>query len=105
MKFGSPRDRRNPRFLRQQPRERHVRGRCALTLRDILDQLDQSHVGLAGLGRKARDHIPEVSGIEFRVFVDLACQESSFERAERDESEAKLLQCRQKLDFRAAIKQ
>ena len=70
-----------------------------------LDQLDQNHVGLARLGREARHHVPEVGGIELRVLVDLAREESGAQRAERHEADAKFLQGRQKLSLRTALEQ
>ena len=59
-----------------------------------LDQVDQSHIGFARLGREARHDVAEVGGIELRVLVDLAGKESRAERAKGHKPDTKFLQRR-----------
>jgi hypothetical protein len=91
MQFRSAGDRHDPRLLGEQPGERDLGGRRALTLRDDLDQVDQSEVRLASLGREARHVVAEVGGIKLRVFIDLAGEETGPQRTERYESDTELL--------------
>src|SRR5262245_2379229 len=76
------RDRDDPRLLREQPRERDLRGRCLLARGERLQPLNEGEVRLAVLRREARDDVPEVRLLERRLIVDLAGEESLAERAE-----------------------
>src|SRR6059058_3559143 len=105
MQFGGSWNRHDPWLLRQQPGECNLCRHPAFAPRNALDQLDQGHIGLASLRRKARHHIPEVRWIELRVLVNLAREESRAKRAERNEPDAKLLKGRQKLSLRTTVEQ
>jgi hypothetical protein len=48
-----------------------------------LNEIDQRHVGLARLGREARNVVAKVGRIKLGVLVDLAGQKASTQRAER----------------------
>ncbi len=66
------RNRHDPGLLREEPGERDLRRSGGFALGDGADEMDESHVRFARLGREARDDVAEVSGVELRVFVDLA---------------------------------
>src|SRR5208283_5816983 len=67
--------------------------------------VDQNHFSLARLRREARHHVPKIGGIELRVLVDLAGEETGAKRAERNEPDTKLFQGRQKLGLRTTPEQ
>src|SRR6266542_330869 len=100
VQLRGPRDRHGPRLLRQQPRQRDLRGRRLLLPRDLAEQIDQGLVRLARLRREARHDVAEVVLVERGLLVDLPGQEPLPERAERDEPDPELLERREHLLFR-----
>jgi len=81
----------DPRFLREQPCEREVCRRRSLPRRDAFQHLNECQVGGARLRREPRGRVPKAAGIECRVRVDLAGQESRAERTPRDEADSEFL--------------
>src|SRR3954453_9936878 len=67
--------------------------------------MDENHIGFAGLGREARNVVAEVAWVELRIFVNLTCEETCTERAERNEANAKFLQSEQQVLFRLTPEQ
>ena len=102
VRLGRAGDRDDPGLLGEEPGEGDLRRRRVLLLRDAAQQVDQGLVGLAGLGREARDDLAEVVGREGRGLVDLAGEEALAERAEGHEADAELLERRQQLLLRPA---
>src|SRR5437773_12531435 len=105
MQLGCSRNRHYPRLLCQQPCECDLGGRSAFAFRNSLDQIDKSHIGLARLRREARHEVPKVDGIELRVLVDLARQETGTERTEWHEANPELFKCGEQLGLRTTIEQ
>src|SRR2546425_4441460 len=91
MTLGRPWDRDDPGLLRQQPRERDLRGRRLLPLGEGGQPLDEREIRFPVLGGEARDDVAKVGTVECGRLVDLPCQKALAERAERDEADAKLL--------------
>src|SRR5438128_8551783 len=85
------RDRNDPRLLRKQPGECDL-GRSDFPLRcKRTQQINQSLVRFAILWAETRHAAAKVGTVELCVRVDLACQEAFAQRAERNESNPKLL--------------
>src|SRR6185369_3718874 len=101
MKLRRPGDWYDPRLLREQPGEGDLSGRRLLAFCDCAKQIDQRLIRLASLWGEARDDVAEIGAIELRIFGDLAGEEALTERAEWNESDTELLECRQQLLFRA----
>src|SRR6266566_3619023 len=89
--FLRPRNRDNPRLLREQPRERDLRRHRALTLRDTLHEVDHYHVCRTGVRGEARRYAAKVFLVERRRRVDRSGEEASAQRTERNEADAELL--------------
>ena len=89
-----PGDRYDPRFLRQQPRERDLRGRGLVPLREPGQPLNERQIRLPIFGGEARDDVAEVRAVEGRRLVDLSGEEAFAERAERNEADPELLEDR-----------
>ena len=70
-----------------------------------LDQINQSLVCFAILGAETRHTAAKVGAVELCVRVDLASQEALAQRAERNESDPKLLKGRHHCLFRLAPEQ
>src|SRR6185369_15990632 len=88
---GRPGDRHDPGLLREEPRERDLRGSRLLPRRDLAEERHQRLVRLARLRREARHDVAEVVLLERRLLVDLPGEEPLAERAERDEPDPELL--------------
>src|SRR5438445_102697 len=93
--FLRPRNRDNPRLLREQPRERDLRRRRAFPLRDPLHEVDHYHVCRTGVRGEARRYAAKVFRVERRRRVDRSGEKASAQRTERNEADAKLLARRQ----------
>src|SRR5579885_165510 len=102
LQLGRAGNRHDPRLLRQQPGQRDLGRRRALALRDSAQQLDQSLVRLARLGRKAGQAVAEVVLAELRVLIDGAGEKASAERTVWYEANAQLLADGQHLPLRFA---
>ena len=85
------RDRNDPRLLREQPRQRELRGGRLLPSCYPGHPIHQRPIRLAILGREAREAVAEVGAVERRVLVELPREEASSERTERDEADSELL--------------
>src|SRR6476619_3208186 len=86
-------DRDDPRPLREQPREGHLRGRCTPAVGDPAEQVAERPFGPAGLaGGEPRDVVAEVTRLELRALIDRAGEETLAERAERNEADPQLLE-------------
>ena len=74
--LGRPRNRRDPRLLREQPGQRDLRRRRLLSFSERLQPLDECQVGLAVLFGESRNDVAEVVRIERGLLVDLlaSCQ-------------------------------
>jgi hypothetical protein len=64
------------------------------------DEIDQGLVRLACFGREARDDIAKIAALELGFLVDGAREEALAQRAERDEADSELLECREYFGFR-----
>ena len=94
-------DRNHPGLLGENPRNCDL-GRCrVLPLGEVADHINYSLVRLAILCREARDNVAEIALVELRIFLYRSGEESLSERTERNESDAKLFECRQDFLFRA----
>ena len=91
MELGSARDGDDPRLLRQEPGERHLRRRRVLPLADALEKIDQRLVGGHGFGREAWQDRTEIVRREFRFLAHRSGQEPLAERAVADEADAQFL--------------
>src|SRR5437773_11130917 len=85
------RNRHDPRLLREQPGECDLGRRYSPLRCERTHQINQSLVRFAILGAETRHAAAKVGAVELRVRVDLACQEAFAQRAERNESNPKLL--------------
>src|SRR5437879_4863505 len=99
MTLRRPRNRDNPRLLRQQPRQRNLRRGRLLPLRTRREPVDKRLIGLAILGREARDDVPEVGAVEGGLIVDLPGEEPFAEGTEGHEPDAQFLERRQYFAF------
>src|SRR5579864_4937241 len=95
-------DRNEPRLLREDPCEGDLRSRCALSLRNLLEQLDEGAVRSQRLRVEARNGASEIRRLEGLVDVDLPGEESLAEWAERNESDLELVERRDDLLLRLA---
>src|SRR5438270_4657096 len=102
MEPGRPRDGRDPWLLREQPRQRDLRGRRLLLLGDPPQQIDEDLIRLPVLRREARNDVAEVALVERRLLVDLARQEALPERAEGNQPDTQLRERRHHLLVRLA---
>ena len=93
-------NRHDPRLLRQQPRQRHLRGRHLLLRRKPADQIHQRLIRLAVLRLKRGTHVAKIRAGELRVCVDLAREESLAQRTEWHEADSEFLQRRHYFRFR-----
>src|SRR5438309_8977989 len=84
----------DPWLLREQPRERDLRGGGVLLRGEAGEQVHDCLVRLAIFFREAREVAAEVALLELRVRVELAGEESASERAEGDESDAEFFERR-----------
>src|SRR5207248_6460390 len=66
-----------------------------LTFGDLTKQINQGLVGLASLGRKARNDVAKIRLIERCVLVDLSGEEASSQRTKWNKANAHFLTCRQ----------
>lgn len=82
------RNRPDPRLLPQQPSERDLRRGRLHSRCNGVQQIDHGLIGLPGLRRKPWHYIPEIRGVELRVFVNLAREESLAKRAEGYEADS-----------------
>ena len=64
MQLRRARDGNNPRLLRQQPRQRDLRGGRLLPCRDAAEQINQGLIRLERLRREAREGAAEVGAVE-----------------------------------------
>ena len=80
-------NRHDPRFLRQQPRERNLRGRRILPSSNMAEQIDQRLIGLHRLWGETRKPASEVGFVEGGGGINLACEEALAQRAPRHESD------------------
>src|SRR5579863_4913046 len=101
MKLRRPRDRNNPRLLREQPRERDLSRRHLLPLRDVGNQINHGLIRFSSFWRKSRDDVAEIAAIELRILVDLAREKALAKRAKWNESDSQFFQGWQYLLFRA----
>jgi MmyB-like transcription regulator ligand binding domain len=65
-----PRDRHDPRLLREEPGDRDLRGRRLLSSRDLGEEVDEGLVRLSRLRREAGNDVAEVGAVERRVLGD-----------------------------------
>ena len=63
-------DRHDPPLLRQQPRQRDLRGCRLLPFGELRQPLDKREVRFPILRREARDNVTEIRTVERRVLVD-----------------------------------
>src|SRR5207249_2644872 len=89
----------DPWLLRQQPRERDLRGCRLLAFCELRQPLDKREICLAVLRRETRDNVAEIGAVERRVLVDLPREEALAQRAERNEADSQRLKCGQHLFF------
>src|SRR5712691_8438115 len=87
-------DRNNPRFLREQPRERDLSRCCLFLFCDAAEQIDQGLIRLERLRRESRESAAKVGAVELRVFVDLPREEALAKRAVRNETNSEFLKRR-----------
>src|SRR5664279_2748417 len=100
MQLRRTRDRNDPRLLCKQPGKRDLSRRRLFLLRELANQINQRLIRFTVLRRKARNNVAEVSFVELRVFADLASKEALAQRAEWNEPDAELLECRYNFSFR-----
>src|ERR1700733_5661346 len=100
VQLGGPRNRNDPRLLREKPGQRDLRRSHALSGRQLSDEIGQRLIGLQRLRCEARGDPAPVSVLEGGVRTDGASQEASAERTERHEADAQLLYQRQDFGFR-----
>src|SRR5581483_9677767 len=77
---------------REHPRDRDLRRRCVLRLRDLLDALGELHVALEVLALEARVVAPEVVVVQLVRRGEATGEEAAAEWAVRDEPDAELAQ-------------
>jgi len=97
--LGSAGDWDNPWFLRQEPRQRDLRGGRALLATDLFQETDHGLVRLPGLRRKTRQGAAIVVAAEGRGLVDLAAEKAPAQRTVGDKADAQFLAGRQHLRF------
>src|SRR4051794_10375749 len=102
MALGGTGNWRDPRLLRQQPRQRNLSQRGLLARSKRFQPVHECDVRLPILFREARHGVAKVGWIECRGLVDCAGQEPLAERAERYKPDAELFECRQNLELRFA---
>src|SRR6266516_3346290 len=96
MQFRGARYGHNPRLLGEQPRERDLRRRLLLLLLcNLTKHINQSLIGFPSFGRKARENVTKIRTVERGMFVDLAGEETSAQRAVRNKTDAEFFECRQ----------
>src|SRR6266480_1060326 len=100
MRLCGARDWNNPRLLSEQPRERDLRGCRLLPFCELRQPVDKREIRLAVLGREAWDHVAKIGAVECRVLVDLPCEKTFAERAERNETDPQCLERGQHRLFR-----
>src|SRR5215510_175884 len=92
LELGRARNRHNPGFLRQNPRQCDL-SRCnVLLLGKSTDHVNHSLICVAILWGEARYDIAEVVFVELRVFVNCSRKETLSERAERHETDAEFFE-------------
>ncbi|SRR5712691_8209590 len=69
-------NRHDPRLLRQQPRERNLRGRRILPSSNMAEQIDQRLIGLHRLWGETRKPASDVGFVEGGGGINLACEEA-----------------------------
>src|SRR4029077_8396107 len=87
-------DRNDARLLSQQPRERDLSRRRLLAFCDFSEQINQRLIRFTSLRRKTRKCAAQVRTVERSVFVHLAREKPSAERAKRNETDSKFLKRR-----------
>src|SRR6266516_6659453 len=92
MQFRGARYGHNPRLLGEQPRERDLRRRLLLLLCNLTKHINQSLIGFPSFGRKARENVTKIRTVERGMFVDLAGEETSAQRAKGNETYAEFLE-------------
>src|SRR5215510_372483 len=90
----------NPRFLREQPRERNLCRRRVLSFCELLEKINECLVCFSILFGKARNDVAEIFRVELRVFRDLAGEKSLTQRTEGYKAYAQFLAGRQYFLFR-----
>src|SRR5712691_10303627 len=102
LQLPGSRDGHDPWLPGEQPGERDL-SRCRLLpFRDPGEQVDQGQIRLPSLRREARHDVAEIGAVERRALVDLPREEALAQRAEGDEADPELLECRQHFRFRAS---
>src|SRR5579863_10641414 len=91
MKFRRPRNRRHPRFLRQNPSERNLRRRRFFLFREFRNQINDSLIRFAVLSGESRHDVSEIAFVELRVLTDRSSQKYLPERAERHKADSQFL--------------
>src|SRR5690348_12331581 len=99
MDFGCAGDRDDPRLLSQNPRERNLRRRRVLLLREAAYRVNQGLVRLPVLRRETRNHAAEIGFVELRVLIDRAGKESLTQRAEGNKADSEFFERGQNLSF------
>src|SRR4051812_36838227 len=102
MPFRGSWNRDNPRLPGEQPRERDLRWRRLLPLRERRQPRDEGEVRAAVLLRKTRNGVAEIGRVKGGSGVDLSRQEAFTQRAERHEPDPELLERGQDLLLRLA---
>jgi hypothetical protein len=100
VQFCGARDWNNPRLPGKQPRERNLGGCGLLPFRERRQPLDKREIRLAVLRREARNNVAKVGAVEGRVLVNFAREKTLAERAERNQTDPKRLECGQHFFFR-----
>src|SRR5205823_13768908 len=90
MTLGRPWDRDDPGLLRQQPRERDLRGPRLLPLGEGGQPLDEREIRFPVLGGEARDDVAKVGTVACGRLVDLPFLKALAARADCDIADAKV---------------
>src|SRR5258706_6893428 len=88
---GGAGDRNDPWLLRQEPGERDLRRRRALSAPDLFQKVDHGSVRAASLLREPRHSAATVIAAECRGVVDFAGEETPSERTVRNEADTQFL--------------
>jgi len=94
MQLGCARDGNDPRLLCKKPSESDLSGCRLLLFREPAEQINQRLVRFPILCGKARDDVPEIIFVEFRIFVDLAREEALAKGAEWNEPNSEFFERR-----------
>src|SRR5215216_5309281 len=95
MEFCRARNRNDPWFLREQPRECDLSGACLLTVCYLAKQIDQRLMRFPGFGREAREDVAKIGTVECCAFIHFSREKTSAQRTVWDETDSKFLKRRQ----------